>query len=63
MNDFIATVNENDADYSDICSTEATKLNGYIKGQYEMYQERNPSELGDKQKQYFNPRMPHFEYL
>jgi hypothetical protein len=49
MNDFISQVQEGDADYSDICSTESGKLNGYIKGQYEMYRERNPSELGDKQ--------------
>lgn len=63
MNDFIASVNEGDADYSDVCTEESGKLNGYIKGQYEMYRERNPSELGEKQQKYFNPRMPHFEHL
>jgi|TARA_B110000285_G_scaffold204058_1_gene240709 hypothetical protein len=41
MNDFISSVNEGEADYSDICSTESGKLNGYIAGQYGMYKDRN----------------------
>jgi hypothetical protein len=41
MNDFISSVNEGEADYSDICSTESGKLNGYIAGQYDMYKDRN----------------------
>jgi hypothetical protein len=49
MNDFITSVKENDADYSDICSEQSGKLNGYIAGQYDMYKDRNQSDMGEKQ--------------